>query len=471
MLSPKGYCVRKDGMTVQALASLKKELTMTPVAQVMINSGVVPSYPIYHEDALNIYVPKYFGLQKFGVPAQSDIDAGRDVSLTFTGSLREEQLSPSEAFLEAANDPRKMGGILSLSCGQGKTVIALYIMSKLKKKTLIVVHKDFLLNQWRERIGQFLPSARVGIIKGKVTDVDDKDIVIASVQSLSMKSYEESTFAGIGLLVVDECHRVGTEVFSRALQKNTFKYSLGLSATVVRKDGMTKAFVNFLGDVVFKGDRREDIVRVVQHRFNDDDPAYSKEEVIASIGKPNMSKMINNICAFGPRNALIVDNIHRCVEKENQRKVLVLSDRKNQLAIIKAGLTTLGISSGFYYGGLKPAQLADSETKQVLLATFAYAAEGMDCKGLDTLFLVSPKSDIEQSCGRILRERAHERKREPLIFDVVDAFSIFERQAGKRRAYYKKNGYDLSWNGCDLSWNGCDLSWNGCDDAPTYAFR
>ena len=70
----------------------------------------------------------------------------------------------------------------------------------------------------------------------------------------------------------------------------------------------------------------------------------------------------------------------------------------------------------------------------------------MDCKGLDTLFLVSPKSDIEQSCGRILRERAHERVRVPIIFDVVDAFSLFERQAFKRRAYYKKNGYTIKNN-------------------------
>lgn len=442
MLSPRGYCVRKVSLTKHQLDDLKKDLTMTPVNAMLTTDSNV-SFPIFQETQDTLIVPKYFGVQRFGVPLRDTIPVGDDVRLEFTGSLRQEQQSPSDTFLLAARDDKKMGGIISLSCGQGKTVIALYIISVLQKKTMIVVHKDFLLTQWRERIKEFLPGARVGLIKGKVCDVQDKDIVIASVQSLSMKEFAQSVFNGIGLVVVDECHRVGTFVFSRALMKHTFKYSLGLSATVVRKDGMTKAFTSFLGEVVYKGKRRIDEVRVSQHRYFHDDLNYSREEMIASIRKPNMSRMINNICAFLPRNKLILELLRDVLQREPLRKILVLSDRKDQLATLKEGLSAMGISAGFYYGGLKPAQLAESETKDVLLATFAYAAEGMDCRGLDTLFLVSPKSDIEQSCGRILRERANERPRIPLIFDIVDCFSLFERQGAKRLAYYKKNSYQI----------------------------
>lgn len=85
------------------------------------------------------------------------------------------------------------------------TVCALYIITILRKKTLIVVHKDFLLNQWKERIDQFLPSARVGLIKGKICDTEDKDIVIGSLQSLSMKDYDPEIFSDMGMIVVDEC--------------------------------------------------------------------------------------------------------------------------------------------------------------------------------------------------------------------------------------------------------------------------
>ncbi|PNH00638.1 putative ATP-dependent RNA [Tetrabaena socialis] len=426
---------------------------MVPTTIMVLNKNApTKSFPIFDETPATITIPKYYGLRKFGAPKSSTIPPGQESrDLTFVGSLRSEQLSPIDAYLAAARDPLKMGGIISLSCGQGKTVIALNIIGRLSMRTLIVVHKDFLLTQWHERIRQFIPTARIGLVKGKVIDVEGKDIIMASVQSLSMKEYEADLFHGIGFLVVDECHRVGTEVFSRALRKYNFQHSLGLSATVVRKDGMTKAFVNFLGDVVYQGKRREDVVHVVQHRYFNDDDDYSREEVIQSIGKPNMSRMINNICAFAPRNQVIVNAVARLLGDEPGRKVLILSDRKDQLATLKQGLAAKGVDAGFYYGGLKAAQLADAETKGVLLATFAYAAEGMDVKGLDTLVLASPKSDIEQSCGRILREKACERVNVPFILDILDTFSLFERQGAKRRQYFKKNAYVVrSGESCEV---------------------
>jgi superfamily II DNA or RNA helicase len=485
---------------------------MVPLSSLAVTSSTNPvSFPIYTETFDAIYVPKYFGLQRYcytsptetnrcdsksikksissakqqkhneekqneelrvdvsigkkddvgaaggelsvdlvlaahqevllqGVP---DLSSGSTVE--FTGSLRKEQEAAVDKYMCAARDPRKTGGILSLPCGQGKTVIALKIISMIKKKTLIVVHKDFLLNQWRERISQFLPGASVGLIKGPTVDVAARDIVIGSVQSLSMKSeYGASILDEFGLLVVDECHRVGTEVFSRALMKTCFMYTLGLSATVERKDGMSKAFIGFLGDVVHRGTPRTDTVRVAQVVYHAADEAYCREEVIKSIGKPNMSRMINNVTAFAPRTALIVGAIAAVLQLEPLRKVLVLSDRKSQLVhMMRALREDHGVEAGYYYGGLKPQVLAESETKAVLLATFAYAAEGMDCRGLDTLFMVSPKSDIEQSCGRILREQAHERIRVPLIVDVADGFSVFQYQAKKRLTYYKKNKYGI----------------------------
>lgn len=476
MLTPRGYRLEKGSLAPKQLDALRRELTMTPVSQMVVGaSGGASSFPIYQECRSAFYVPKYFGLQTYGVPAgTSTVDPGEARAFSFTGALRAEQLAPCDAFLRAARDPARMGGIVSLSCGQGKTVIALNLIAALGTKTLIVVHKDFLLMQWRERIEQFLPGARVGTIKGKVVDVADRDIVIASVQSLSMKTYPDDVFRGIGFLVIDECHRVGTEVFSRALLRNTFRYSLGLSATVTRKDGMTKVFVSFLGDVVYRGKRRVDAVQVVQRRYFSEDPAYCTEETIASIGKPNMSRMVNNICAFPARSALIADILAQVLAWQPGRKALVLSDRKEQLAALRELLAQRGIDAGFYYGGLKPRQLAESEAKQVLLATFAYAAEGMDCRGLDTLLLASPKSDIEQSCGRILRERAEDRAHVPLIIDILDAFSLFERQGGKRRAYYKKNGYAVVRELEDVLAAGAEAG--GSDDEEegvqeTYAFR
>ena len=59
------------------------------------------------------------------------------------------------------------------------------------------------------------------------------------------------------------------------------------------------------------------------------------------------------------------------------------------------------------------------------------------------MILASPKTDIEQSVGRILREKESDRTKIPIIVDIVDNFSIFERQAKKRAAFYKKNGFTI----------------------------
>lgn len=322
--------------------------------------------------------------------------------------------------------------------------MALHLIVELGVKTMVIVHKDFLLNQWRDRIAEFIPAARVGIIKAKKIEVDDMDVVLASVQSLSMKDYDDDViFKGIGFMIVDETHRIGSEVFSRALNKHVFRYSLGISATVQRKDGMTKAIVHFLGDILFKGKRREDDVLVVQKRFEDESPVYRREERIGASGNPNVSRMINNITEFPPRNRAIVDSIKYAIDKEPGRRVLILSDRKAQLSALKEGLDAMGITAGFYIGGMKPAALAESETKQVMCATFSFAAEGMDVPHLDTLVLASPKSDIEQSVGRILRLKAEHRERKPIVIDFVDTFSLFDRQGGKRRSFYLKFKYRI----------------------------
>ena len=86
------------------------------------------------------------------------------------------------------------GGIITLKCGGGKTVISLYCITKLKRKTLIIVHKTFLMNQWRDRILEFIPDASIGYIQGSNIDVEGKDIVIGMLQSISQKDYELSIF-------------------------------------------------------------------------------------------------------------------------------------------------------------------------------------------------------------------------------------------------------------------------------------
>jgi superfamily II DNA or RNA helicase len=323
------------------------------------------------------------------------------------------------------------------------TTLAIHLICALKKKTLIVCHKDFLLQQWKERIEQFTTGARIGLLKAKTIDVEDKDIVLASLQSLSMKDYDEGLFKSFGFFIADEAHHCPAEVFSKALKKVNFKYALGLSATLKRKDGLTKVLKWYIGDVVYKAEKRNDELQVEFLEYYNPNPCYSLE-VKGYQNKLNVSKMINNICDFVPRVDFIVQMLCQVLKREPERKVIILSDRRNHLELLQISIAKEGYEAAFYVGGMKQADLKESEEKQIILATYHIAAEGFDCPGLDTLILASPKSDVVQCVGRIQRTPQHLRKHVPLVLDIVDNFSLFTRQAKKRYDYYQSCNYDIT---------------------------
>jgi len=447
VLSSRGYNILKESLSPDDLAAIKQELTVAPyVPEDYAQSRPTP-FKVYQESSSRIYMPKYYGLKKFGVPDVNKVHIGQDINLTFAASLRDYQVEASEKFIAAAKDPKRMGGLLNVYCGWGKTAVGIYIMCKLGKKTLIICHKDFLLEQWKERIEQFAPGARIGLIKAKTIDVQDKDVVLASLQSLSMKEYDESVFADMGLVIADECHHFSAEVFSQALKKVTFQYALGLSATIKRKDGLTKVFTWYLGDIAFKATKRKDELNVRFCDYYDPNPKYSLE-CKGYNNKLNVAKMINNICDYKPRLDYLVSLLKDVLAKEPERKVIILSERRNHLTQIHKSLCDVGLESAFYVGGMKQEELKLSEEKPIILATYHIAAEGFDCPGLDTLILASPKSDIIQCVGRIQRTPQHMRKHVPLVLDIVDNFSLFERQGRKRYTYYKSCKYDIQ--GADM---------------------
>lgn len=651
-LNQKGYGIPFSNLSKKEIEDIRKELTVEPLNQIgFTTDNDVQKFTVYRESSVKLYVPKYYGVCKFGLPDVDTLPQGTDINLQFQGTLRPEQETPVAAFLDACSDPKRMGGILNISCGGGKclardtpimmydgtvklvqdicigeclmgddgytrcvqstchgvddmfqvvptcegvspyvinsvhilslidirsnkkydisvaeylslketdkhffrgytysarfqeqnvigitdncqttqlldaarvsleqctlcasdnlddfmlqkrmeghlvqntpdgiyistqvakgytypfkirdvgkgeyfgfeidgnrrfvlgncvvthnTVIGLNIISKLKKKTMIIVHKDFLLSQWKSSIENFLPGARVGTIKGPVIDVCDKDIIIGSIQSLSMKSYDKSIFQDIGFVIIDEVHRSGTLVFSQALYLTNVKYVLGLTATLIRKDGLTKVIKWFIGDVVHKHKRAGDCVHVHRVHFRDSNPDYCRDVILYN-GKFNIARMIGNVTAYEPRTKQIVDEIHKHFKSsDGSRKFLVLSDRKQHLKDIARMLETLdvGLTSGFYIGGMKDAELKKSETKNVILATFAFASEGFDVPNLDTLILASPKTNIEQSVGRILRQKKEDRVNTPIVIDIIDEIPLFVRQGEKRATFFRKMKY------------------------------
>lgn len=224
---------------------------------------------------------------------------------------------------------------MSLPCGAGKTVIALYLAQKLGFKTLVLVHKTFLQDQWIDRAKSFT-TAKIGIIRQSTIDTKDKDIVVGMIQSISMKSYDKEVFRDFGFIIVDECHHIASRVFSRALYKTGCNYTLGLSATPKRQDGLTKIIHWYLGKMLYREEREpESNVLVRKLELMLEDPLFVEKTQWAN-GKiiPATPKMITNITKIKRRNQIIIDIIDT-LRKDPKRKILVLSNRIAHLEYLK----------------------------------------------------------------------------------------------------------------------------------------
>ena len=323
------------------------------------------------------------------------------------------------------------------------TSIGLNVITRLKKKTIVIVHKEFLMNQWIERIQQFLPTARIGKIQGQVIDIENKDIVLCMLQSLAMKDYPSTMFDSFGFMVIDEVHHISSEIFSNSLFKIVTRYILGLSATMNRKDGTSFVFKMFLGDVVFKGKREEKMsveVRAIEYKVNDDEFNH----VITDFrGNTSYSSMITKLCEYNHRSEFILRVLVDLLRENEKQQIMILAHNKNLLKYLFDAIKHRNIadsSVGYYIGGMKESALKETETKKVVIATYAMASEGLDIKTLTTLIMATPKTDIEQSVGRILREK---NENGPLVVDIIDSHEPFKNQWKKRKAFYMKEKYKI----------------------------
>ena len=351
----------------------------------------------------------------------------------FNGTLKVHQSAAVDAVMQA-HDSGTPGGILSLYTGAGKTVLALYILSVLKKKALIVVHKQFLADQWESRIATFLPNAKVGRVQQKQCDVGPEfDISIAMIQSMSQKDYPLDTWRSFGVMILDECHHVNSETFCLVMSKNVSSFNIGLSATPKRLDGLECVFEDYIGPILFTMEsvQLENVhVDVIHYKH----PRYATEPMpMTKAGEINMAGVINFVLSLPERDDVVVQKLRECLV--HQRHILVLTDRRTHVDTLVERLVTVeGISAGKYYGGMKQEALTESERCSVIVGTFHIASEGLDIPSLDTVFMISSRSNVKQCIGRAMRRR---NANHVLIVDMVDAYGPLGHMFWKRNKLYK----------------------------------
>ena len=443
ILTTHGYSILKASLTGEQEAMIRKELTVKPQVMQRFAGMVDNEFPVFLESASRLYLPRMWAKDKFGEATESVLTKGvaLPTSLNFIGKPYDYQENIIKKFLDA-----DANGLICVPCGKGKTFMALAIAFRLGCRFMVVVDKEFLLDQWAGEMRSLIPGIRVGRFQADKMEVDpaEYDCTICMIQTVVQRQIPESVIRSYGFSIFDECHHLGAKHFSKVLSKLQTKHMLGLSATPTRDDGLTKVFEWHLGKPVYWEKRREadETVTVEIMRFSSDNIEY--QDMPQNFrGEVILARLLTQIVQCQERNIFIANKLKELI-KEPERRILVLSERISHLEALEALVKSTGCVMGYYIGGMKTAtrELA-AEEAQILWATYAMASEAMNIKTLNCVLMASPRRKIEQSTGRILRQRPEERKLSPIILDVVDIHRPMQSQSRERISYYKKCGYKI----------------------------
>lgn len=342
--------------------------------------------------------------------------------------LKPEQKLLKEEFMSALNSYSPYGGIIEAKTGFGKTYLTLDIIAELGGRTLIVVPTTYLLQQWKEKlINCFnLSPNDIGLIRQSVWRVD-KPVVIGLLHSLAMKTYPSYVYNRFHNVIVDECHKISTLVFSRITPLFHAKYFIGNSATPRRKDGTEAVFKYCIGEVIAQSKKLVTRPKVLAIAYKGVDTSHTN---CVFRGELNLGKFLNKLEISQMRNELIAKVVAQFYKKD--KDILVLSDRLGLLDKLASILKVKGVKHrdiGYLTGQIKDVD------KKVILGTYGSAGLGADIPRLDVLVFATPRTDIEQAFGRVTRCA----DKIPIVVDIVDtASSIMRRWFLKRMSFYRK---------------------------------
>ncbi|MCF0125057.1 MAG: DEAD/DEAH box helicase [Clostridia bacterium] len=372
---------------------------------------------------------------------------GIETDYKFVGKLNKKQEKVKNELLQYET------GVLCATTGFGKTVIGAKIISELKTNTLVIVNRNNLLEQWKERLSYFLgiDKKEIGQLGASKEKLNGK-LDIASFQSLYKKDNFEELIKGYGLVIVDECHHVAAFSFENVLKQVRAKNVYGLTATPTRKDGWHKIIYMQCGDIrarvsnsELKQNKRMEhkvIVKKTNYKYI---PTEEKDKI-------QIAEILNDMCQNVFRNNMIIEDIKKSVLEG--RIPIVLTERIEHLKILKEAIDDFKVPVVIYKGNMgkkKTKEIQDlikeadeNNKSRIILATSSSIGEGFDDNRLDTLFLTMPvswKGRIIQYVGRLHRE--HENKEKVIVYDYLDNMKVLEKMYQRRLKGYKIAGYKI----------------------------
>ncbi|WKV32843.1 putative DNA helicase [Vibrio phage vB_VhaS_R21Y] len=343
--------------------------------------------------------------------------------------------------------------------GFGKMAVSMPLIAKAATTTLIIIHKEDLETQWRDHFKKFLglKDSEIGLIKGNICRVRGKKVVIGYVQSLCKEDrYPPYVYNYFGLVIPDEVHKMGAAEFSQAAWLFSAFQWMGLSATPRRKDGRTILLEAFIGEVKINIEQIQLVPKIIQAytawqvprvpRWNKDKGC---NEMVYMPHKPGRtSGVVKHMRDDENRNGIICDFVAKAYQ--HGRYTIIFAEHKDHLKTLENMLVLYGVNRkdiGYYIGGLSEKKREEVKKKRVALATYAMTESATDNPIWSTAVMATPRSDVNQILGRILRLhptkccalKPEEGKKIPIVLDLIDSDSkVFLNYAKSRAKYYNQ---------------------------------
>ena len=419
-----------SSLTPTVIKKLDKDLHVKSIVQPLktqVSSKLVEAFDTFSEGKYATIPFNYYYHHLENIERIPNDDF-KPISLKFEGNLLPRQKEVKDECIEILN--RTGSVVLSLHTGFGKTVMAIYLASKIKLQTVIICHRKIIMDQWTQSINKYIPTATVRVLGEKMKrgyrgpEEQDVDFLICNVINIPKK--DRNYFKNFGLVVIDEIHTICTESFSRGLLYLFPDYIIGLSATPFRSDGMDRLIELFCGPEI--------IYRKLYRPFN----AYKiktgfkpKTELNVS-GTLDWNSVLEDQAINKDRNNLIANLCRYFIN----RNILVLVKRKEHAEILKNMLLQYGEDVDMFTGDSKECNY----NCRILVATYSIAGCGFDMAKLDLLIgAADVLENFTQYIGRIFRRDDVS----AIYIDLVDEMSTIKKHSLERLKVCKELGAEI----------------------------